>query len=209
MDFSKKIKMLRKYNHLTQEEFASKINVSRKTVSGWENERSLPDNYTVKSICNKFDISETTLTNPNIDDLFDDPLIIKSKQSLLLKYLELLELILIILSYISLLKIMDGFLISLILLLNTIIIRYILITHISKKHLHNFRNDRKKAYIFAGLLNLITCITITLYNLMFFENYSSALSTISGAIIGSFIHAILVSVAITNLYQCYQIKKYI
>ena len=43
MQFSKKSKICRQKNKLTQEKFAQALNVSRKTISGWENGRSFPD----------------------------------------------------------------------------------------------------------------------------------------------------------------------
>ena len=57
MDLSDKIKICRKENKMTQEQFAKKLNVSRKTVSGWENGRSFPDIKTLVTISNAFDIS--------------------------------------------------------------------------------------------------------------------------------------------------------
>lgn len=57
MDLSDKIKICRKENKMTQEQFAQKLNVSRKTVSGWENGRSFPDIKTLVNISNTFDIS--------------------------------------------------------------------------------------------------------------------------------------------------------
>ncbi len=37
MLLNEKITMIRKMNHLTQEEFAEELNVSRQAVSKWEN----------------------------------------------------------------------------------------------------------------------------------------------------------------------------
>lgn len=55
MQFSKKIKICRQKNKLTQEKFAQSLNVSRKTISGWENGRSFPDITTL--IKNKWYVS--------------------------------------------------------------------------------------------------------------------------------------------------------
>lgn len=57
MQFSKKIKICRQENKLTQEQFADSLNVSRKTVSGWENGRSFPDIITLVKISDIYDIS--------------------------------------------------------------------------------------------------------------------------------------------------------
>ncbi|HEM3667866.1 TPA: DUF3955 domain-containing protein [Streptococcus suis] len=43
MNFGQQIKDLRKKEGLTQEQFALKLNVTRKAVSNWENDKNLPD----------------------------------------------------------------------------------------------------------------------------------------------------------------------
>lgn len=58
---------------MTQEQFAKKFNVSRKTVSGWENGRSFPDIKTLVTISNAFNIS--------LDDLLKEDNIIKYYQT--------------------------------------------------------------------------------------------------------------------------------
>ncbi|WP_429971826.1 helix-turn-helix domain-containing protein [Fructilactobacillus sp. Tb1] len=55
MNFAKKLKETRIDKNYTQEELANKLNVSRKTLSGWENNRSVPDIATIKIIANKLD----------------------------------------------------------------------------------------------------------------------------------------------------------
>ena len=43
MNFGEQIKSIRKEKDLTQEQFASKLNISRQAVSNWENNKNLPD----------------------------------------------------------------------------------------------------------------------------------------------------------------------
>jgi len=57
MKLASKIKICRQNNNLTQAQFAKKLNVSRKTVSGWENERSFPDISTLIQLSDTFNIS--------------------------------------------------------------------------------------------------------------------------------------------------------
>lgn len=57
MEFNEQIKKLRKENNLTQEQFASKINVIRQAVSNWENNRNLPDIETLIRIAGIFHVS--------------------------------------------------------------------------------------------------------------------------------------------------------
>lgn len=208
MDFAQKIKVLRKHNHLTQQEFANIINVSRKTVSGWENKRSFPDDHTVKSICKKFDIPKINLMNPNINDIFTNPLINTSKKSMSLVYLEVLESLLIVLSYISLITVINSLFVFLLLLINTMVIGSIIKKHIPKKNILAFQKDRKMLRIILGILNLTVGMAITVYEMTLLQGYSSALSTVSGAIIGTLIHSLLLTIATTDLYQCFRINKY-
>ena len=52
----KKIKELRIKNNLTQQELASKLNVTYQAVSKWENGKNLPDLVILTEICNIFNI---------------------------------------------------------------------------------------------------------------------------------------------------------
>lgn len=63
MDFGQQIKKVRSDNQLTQEEMASKLNVSRQTISSWENNRNLPDLELVVQIAEKFNLSVDELLN--------------------------------------------------------------------------------------------------------------------------------------------------
>lgn len=71
MEFSEKIKSLRLKNNLTQEEFASKLNVTRQAASNWENNRNLPDIEMIISISSVFEISldELILGGKNMNDI--------------------------------------------------------------------------------------------------------------------------------------------
>lgn len=57
MELGKKIVKIRKDNNLTQEDFAEKYNVTRQTISSWENSKSYPDLDTLVKISNDFKIS--------------------------------------------------------------------------------------------------------------------------------------------------------
>lgn len=57
MTFGEKIKKLRNDNHLTQQQLADQINVTRQAVSSWENEKSFPDFAILLSISEKYNIS--------------------------------------------------------------------------------------------------------------------------------------------------------
>ena len=57
MDLGNKISKIRKDNNLTQEDFAEKYNVTRQTISSWENSKSYPDLETLVKISEDFSIS--------------------------------------------------------------------------------------------------------------------------------------------------------
>ncbi|MGM9947176.1 helix-turn-helix domain-containing protein [Floccifex sp.] len=57
MEFSQRIKSLRKEKNLTQEQLAQSLHVSRQAVSNWENNRNLPDIEMLIQISSVFDVS--------------------------------------------------------------------------------------------------------------------------------------------------------
>ena len=57
MDFGEQFKKIRANRELTQEQMASKLNVSRQAISNWENNRNLPDLEMVVKISMTFNIS--------------------------------------------------------------------------------------------------------------------------------------------------------
>lgn len=57
MNLGNKIYKIRKDDNLTQEEFAEKYNVTRQTISNWENNKSYPDLETLLKISDDFSVS--------------------------------------------------------------------------------------------------------------------------------------------------------
>ena len=57
MEIGKKLKEARLNRNLTQEVIAEKLNVSRQTISNWENEKSYPDIISVIELSNLYSIS--------------------------------------------------------------------------------------------------------------------------------------------------------
>ena len=57
MEIGKKLKDARMKSGFTQENVAEKINVSRQTISNWENEKSYPDIINVIELSNLYSIS--------------------------------------------------------------------------------------------------------------------------------------------------------
>ena len=67
MKLGEKIINLRKEHNLTQEDLADILNISRQTISNWENNRSYPDMEMLIKISNKFQISLDDLLKGDIE----------------------------------------------------------------------------------------------------------------------------------------------
>lgn len=60
---------IRERNHLTQEQFAAKLFVTRQAVSRWETGESIPNAETIKRISELFGIATDTLLNVNRNEI--------------------------------------------------------------------------------------------------------------------------------------------
>ncbi|MBQ7104485.1 MAG: helix-turn-helix domain-containing protein [Bacilli bacterium] len=69
MKFSEKLIKLRKENKLSQEQLASKLDVSRQSVSKWESGQTYPEMDKLISLCKIFKCSLDDLTNDEIQEL--------------------------------------------------------------------------------------------------------------------------------------------
>lgn len=67
-----KISIVRKMNHLTQEEFAEELGVSRQAVSKWETGNATPDIEMLCRISDLYDVSLDQLARPDHDLLFNE-----------------------------------------------------------------------------------------------------------------------------------------
>ena len=57
MEIGKQLKEARMKSHLTQEKVSEKLNVSRQTISNWENEKCYPDIINIIELSNLYDIT--------------------------------------------------------------------------------------------------------------------------------------------------------
>ncbi len=72
MEFGEKLMRLRKSKGMSQEELASKLNVTRQTVSKWELEQTVPDMNKLIEISKEFAVSLDELTNTVDSSDFQD-----------------------------------------------------------------------------------------------------------------------------------------
>ena len=86
MEIGKKLKDARMTSGFTQEAVAEKINVSRQTISNWENEKSYPDIISVIELSKLYSISLDDLLKGDekmMEHLEESTNIVKSNQKLI------------------------------------------------------------------------------------------------------------------------------
>ena len=67
MYISKRLKELRTLNGFSQEKLAELLDVSRQTISSWENERSYPDVHNLIMLCDVYSVSLDDLMKGDIE----------------------------------------------------------------------------------------------------------------------------------------------
>ena len=85
MEIGKKLKNARIEAGLTQEKAAEKINVSRQTISNWENEKSYPDIISVIALSDLYSVSLDELLKGNqkmAEHLEESTNVVKSNKKL-------------------------------------------------------------------------------------------------------------------------------
>ncbi|MGX4764121.1 helix-turn-helix transcriptional regulator [Holzapfeliella sp. JNUCC 72] len=199
MKFSHNIKKIRTDNKLTQEDLAQLLNVSRKTISSWETERSFPDIETLKKLSHQFEIPINQLleqdltTKKYISHLFP-----RSHEKSSLKHLCLVQLMFIFIGYLSLLEVINFPLTTLILLFITLVTYH----HSSR----NFPVNTLRTYKRNSLLFLIICLLTN--SILGFTGLVQEFITnqpniyyLNGAIVGKAIMVILLSVSMYVLFE--------
>lgn len=87
MEIGKKLKTARVNSGMTQEQISEAIQVSRQTISNWENEKSYPDIISVIKLSNLYNISLDELLKDDADmmkHLDDSTNIVNSNKKLLI-----------------------------------------------------------------------------------------------------------------------------
>lgn len=86
MEIGKKLKDARMRSGFTQESVAEKVNVSRQTISNWENEKSYPDIISVIELSNLYSISLDELLKGDekmVEHLEESTNVVKSTRKLI------------------------------------------------------------------------------------------------------------------------------
>lgn len=144
-----KIRAIRNYHQLTQQQFAEKLNLSRKTVSGWENSRSYPAQDFICLISKVFDVP--------IHYLVDDKISVKELRSYLISdyfgkklliYSGIFEFILTIFNYMTLINISLTFVATVLLSVNSFYIVFV----VNKYFPHRLLSFRQNTYVALFLL---------------------------------------------------------
>ena len=97
MDLGKKIMTMRNEKNLSQEQLAEKLNITRQTISNWENGKFYPDIDSLVNLSKFFNVSLDVLLSYDdkvLDYLKDSTDIVKSNKNIL--YAVLLNILLII-----------------------------------------------------------------------------------------------------------------
>ncbi|MDE7331044.1 MAG: helix-turn-helix domain-containing protein [Lachnospiraceae bacterium] len=85
MEFAEKLTALRKGKELTQEQLAEQLNVSRQSVSKWENGQVIPEAEKLLELSKAFDVTVDYLLKPSeIDELSVKTAILEQQQKQLL-----------------------------------------------------------------------------------------------------------------------------
>ena len=103
MEIGKKLKSARHKAELTQESVADKIQVSRQTISNWENARSYPDIVSIVHLSNLYNISLDELLKEDrnmLEHLEESTNVVKSNKKLIAAItINIVLLLILILSY--------------------------------------------------------------------------------------------------------------
>lgn len=71
------IKIIRKNKGYSQEELASKLHVTRQTISKWETGQSVPDANLLKQLSVIFDVSVSELMDGNAERILENEVIVE------------------------------------------------------------------------------------------------------------------------------------
>ncbi|WP_461237422.1 helix-turn-helix transcriptional regulator [Holzapfeliella sp. JNUCC72] len=193
------MKYIRNYHNLTQDQLATKLNVSRKTISAWENNRGIPDYYLVKAIEQLFSIDSDNLLNPKKEinfDIFE----LKRKHLLKIKIISVIEILSLIIGYLTLVQLVNTFYNTLFLLFNTFYLNKLI-----NNYYKNFSQKLSEYVSPVGLFGVILIANILLGGIftvnLINSNLHQKMEYHLGKSTGLFIVSLIVSYAVFMTYK--------
>ena len=169
MKINEKIYSLRKQNHLSQEELADKIGVSRQTVSKWELGESCPDFDKIVPLCEVFGITSDELltdkkTQKEIEAEANKPDVIKAILICVSIFLYFIAVVSIIFTE-EYLQLNDGISVSIFLTLCALATALIIFTCMTRpnKKIEKEIKEKKKNPLLEGIISIVTLITTGIY----------------------------------------------
>ena len=69
MNFGENLKQIRKSKNMSQEELAQKVNVTRQSVSKWENGEAYPEMNNILELCKIFNCKINDLVHADMSDI--------------------------------------------------------------------------------------------------------------------------------------------
>jgi transcriptional regulator with XRE-family HTH domain len=160
----------RKKKGLSQEEVASKLNVTRQTISKWETDQSLPDFDKIVPICELFGITTAELLKGEKEEsiIINSDLKYKKEKALIMSisiFLYFLSIIWIILAS-ELFNINDGLIVSIFMFIcavaTIIMIYYFIANDHSRKEIKKKENKKLKDILYiTSILFLIIYLTVS------------------------------------------------
>ena len=96
MNYSEKIISLRSKYNLTQEELATKLNISKNKIICWEKGLLIPTFYETKKLANFFDVCFDNIVDDNCIDTLEDNIIYINERS---KEIKIASIIIVLISY--------------------------------------------------------------------------------------------------------------
>ncbi|WP_181399166.1 helix-turn-helix transcriptional regulator [Apilactobacillus micheneri] len=183
MKISNQLKKARKDKKLTQEYVASQINVSRKTISSWENGRGQPNSEYLKQL--------NSIYNTNLQLHYTQK---KYKHNN--KYFYIIYFIILMVFILCLINVFTG-IFSGVILLQLLSVLFFCITY-KINIFYEIKKDRKNFILFSSLS--IILLIIIMNNLEFKHDFSNILIDIP-FFIGSLLHSLIMAIGffiITN-----------
>lgn len=206
MNISEKLKSCRNNSCLTQSQVAESLYVSRKTISGWENDRSCPDIKSFVKLSDLYKVSlDSLVPNDKVLNYYQQQSRKNTKIRKIAKYSYIFNVVLLGACYIELFRIagIHSLLIPLLLLIN-------IITFYSHYENRNKTKEKKRFLktIIIFILFFGVNVLLSFINQDFvYQIRNNGISFITGMMLGRFILIFMMSLSLIIAIFCTDIFK--